>query len=181
MRHVDYPHVIPKSEAPPPLWLASTHPVALHARGSIAALMLRPERRQFGDVWWLYARTMVRTTDYYRPRLPNSACLYLRPRKCGGVCAITEQGGSSATGTYVCELYASPVSKFWMSRAYDGEVVKVDMFWFKKSKTDPHRDFYPQFWRLFKDLNDTLHATSTFVTDYCRHQLAITPAPAKRR
>jgi len=76
-----------------------------------------------------------------------------------------ETRGYPATGIYSCELYASPSSKFWMSPAYGREVLKVDMFWFKQSKSDPLKDFYPQFWQLFRDLDYTLHWAKALIDD----------------
>lgn len=67
------------------------------------------------------------------------------------------QGGFNATGTTVCEIYATEKSKFWLSPAYDRDVIKIDLFWFGYNVGDPAECFYPQFWELLKDLNYRLH------------------------
>ncbi len=189
--------------------------LARHGEGALAMLyklivggMLRPERQRFRDVWWR-ALPMDDGTNYRL--LPTAFTeVWLPLSQTGEVMRRLrhhyEQGGFPATGTYACELYASSASRFWMSPAYDQPVVRVDTFWFKKSKSDPYRHFYPQLWQLFKDLGYTLHwgkalsgeadylrqryprwddfmqlrqkmdPHQVFVTDYWRHHLAIAPA-----
>jgi hypothetical protein len=56
--------------------------------------------------------------------------------------------GLSAAGTYACEVYAAKRSPFWLSPAYDTDVVRIDLFWFSKNRADPSKAFYPQFWSL---------------------------------
>lgn len=57
-------------------------------------------------------------------------------------------GGLAATGPYTCEIYATRRSRFWLSPAYEEDVVKVDMFWYGRNKGNPGETFYPQFWAL---------------------------------
>ncbi len=56
--------------------------------------------------------------------------------------------GLDAAGTYACEIYAAKRSPSWLSPAYAGDVVRVDLFWFSKNRADPCQVFYPQFWTL---------------------------------
>jgi FAD/FMN-containing dehydrogenase len=65
--------------------------------------------------------------------------------------------GLPATGPYACEIYATKRSRFWMSPAFDRDVVKIDHFWFTHSFGDPSENYYPQFWELLKDLDYRLH------------------------
>jgi hypothetical protein len=65
--------------------------------------------------------------------------------------------GFPATGPYACEIYATKRSRFWMSPAFDRDVVKIDHFWFTHSIGDPSETYYPQFWDLLKDLDYRLH------------------------
>jgi FAD/FMN-containing dehydrogenase len=65
--------------------------------------------------------------------------------------------GFPATGPYSCEIYATKQSRFWMSPAFDRDVVKIDHFWFMHSAGDPSESYYPQFWNLLKDLDYRLH------------------------
>jgi hypothetical protein len=54
--------------------------------------------------------------------------------------------GYPATGTYACELYATKASPFWMSPAYGGDVIRVDVFWFGRNGDQTPQSFYQQFW-----------------------------------
>jgi hypothetical protein len=65
--------------------------------------------------------------------------------------------GFSATGPYACEIYATKGSRFWMSPAFNRDMVKIDHFWFTHSIGDPSESYYPQFWDLLKDLDYRLH------------------------
>jgi hypothetical protein len=59
-------------------------------------------------------------------------------------------GGYPATGTYACELYAAKASQFWMSPAYDTDVIRVDVFWFGRNGDQTPQDYYQQFWDLLR-------------------------------
>ena len=118
--------------------------------------------------------------------------------------------GVSTVGTWAIELYAAPRSDFWLSPAYEQDVIKFDALWFEKNPGDPARDFYPQFWKIlmtfgcrfhwakhlpvdpeymraqyarwddFMKLRDELDPNQTFVTDYWRERMGIPPAPDHR-
>jgi hypothetical protein len=66
-------------------------------------------------------------------------------------------GGFSATGTYACEIYATKASRFWLSPAYQRDVIKVDMFWYGRNQGDPCESYYPQFWDLLRDFEYRFH------------------------
>lgn len=70
---------------------------------------------------------------------------------------VYQKNGIWASGTYSCEIYPTPASKYWMSAAYGRDVVKVDVFWFGKNKGDPIAHFYPQFWEALKQFNFRPH------------------------
>jgi D-arabinono-1,4-lactone oxidase/FAD binding domain-containing protein len=174
----------------------------------VAGSALKPAHQQFRDWWWRglpkddqanYRLLPIAFTEIWVP-LERTLEAMQRLRR------HYEEGGFPATGVYACELYATPQSKFWMSPAYRGPVLKVDTFWFNKSEIDPHQHFYPQFWDLLKDLSYTLHwgkalsgdvdylrqqyprwddflavrekmdPDQVFVTDYWRRHLGIAPA-----
>ena len=61
-----------------------------------------------------------------------------------------KKGRYDATGTYACELYATKASQFWMSPAYDTDVIRVDVFWFGRNGDGTPSQFYQQFWDLLK-------------------------------
>lgn len=60
-------------------------------------------------------------------------------------------------GTFTVEVYATPKNSFWMSPAYDEDVIKYDMFWFPLNRGNPATDFYPQFWELLKEFKFRPH------------------------
>jgi hypothetical protein len=109
-----------------------------------------------------------------------------------------------ATGSFSCEIYAAPKSKFWMSPAYGTDVLRIDVFWFGLNQVPPTTEFYPQFWSLLKQfayrphwgkylgptsnylqnlprlqdfltLRETLDPKGIFLTDYWKQALGITP------
>jgi hypothetical protein len=59
-------------------------------------------------------------------------------------------GGYAATGTYACELYATKSSQFWMSPAFNTDVIRVDVFWFGRNGDQAPAQFYQQFWDLLR-------------------------------
>lgn len=59
-------------------------------------------------------------------------------------------GGYAATGTYACELYGTKSSEFWMSPAYDQDVIRVDLFWFGRNGDSTPQQFYQPFWDLLR-------------------------------
>lgn len=61
--------------------------------------------------------------------------------------------GYAATGTYACELYATAATPFWMSPAYNGDVVRVDLFWFARNGDQTATEFYTPFWDLLRKAN----------------------------
>jgi len=61
------------------------------------------------------------------------------------------------TGPYTTEVYPSRESKFWMSPSFRRRSMRVDFLWFKSGKTDPAKDFYPQYWELLKPFAFRFH------------------------
>jgi len=61
-------------------------------------------------------------------------------------------GGYEQTGFFSCEIYATKASQFWLSPAYQTDVIRIDVFWFarKKDHTDKTdiMNFYQNFWNL---------------------------------
>lgn len=68
-----------------------------------------------------------------------------------------EKNGLSAAGTYACEIYAAKRSRFWLSPAYNQNVVRIDVFWFARNAGNPAKTFYPQFWKLLKPFGFRAH------------------------
>ena len=70
---------------------------------------------------------------------------------------VYAKNGIWASGTTSTEIYPTPASKFWMSPAYQRDVVKIDVFWFGANKGDPIALFYPQFWDTLKPFGFRAH------------------------
>ena len=68
-----------------------------------------------------------------------------------------EKSGFAATGIYTCEIYPTMSSDYWIGASYHEDVIKIDTFWFEKSKGNPDSDFFPQFWELLKEFDYRLH------------------------
>ncbi len=60
-------------------------------------------------------------------------------------------------GTYACELYATKASTPWLSPAYERDVFRVDVFWFRGNEGDPVIDYFPKFWDALGDLEFRAH------------------------
>jgi FAD/FMN-containing dehydrogenase len=133
----------------------------------IAGQLLRPTSQDFQDFWWR-GLPMDDQTNYRH--LPTSFTELWVPidkteEAMNRLRRHFEEGGYPATGIYACELYASSPSQFWMSPAYGQAMFRIDPFWPRKSGVDPHRHFYPQFWKLFEDMEYTLHWGKALVPD----------------
>lgn len=65
------------------------------------------------------------------------------------------QGKFKSTGYYSTEFYTGKKSTYWMSPAYDRDVFRIDVFWFKNNEGDPggEHGFYSQFWEELKKEN----------------------------
>lgn len=57
----------------------------------------------------------------------------------------TAEGAYAATGAFCCEVYATGKSPFWLSPSHDGDVVRIDVFWFGRNAGTPEA-FYAPFW-----------------------------------
>ncbi|MDB5211826.1 MAG: hypothetical protein JWQ30_2653, partial [Sediminibacterium sp.] len=45
--------------------------------------------------------------------------------------------GPENTGAFCCEIYAAKSNTFWLSPAYNQDVIRIDVFWFANNATDP--------------------------------------------
>ena len=65
-------------------------------------------------------------------------------------------GGIDATGTFIFEIYAARATRGWMHPAYQRDSLRIDVFWFERSRDNPTA-FFEQFWDLFAPLGYRLH------------------------
>lgn len=119
----------------------------------------KKDPQRFEDTWWQglpldnQIEDRLLPTDFTELFIPlEQSAEVLRCLK-----AHYEENGLRATGTYACEIYAAKRSPFWLSPAYGEDMVRIDIFWFRKNDRDPVKEFYPQFWELLKRFNYRLH------------------------
>jgi hypothetical protein len=54
-------------------------------------------------------------------------------------------------------MYSAPRSEFWLSPAFDQDVVKINLFWFARNRGNPGTEFFPGIWQRLKPLNYRMH------------------------
>ena len=64
--------------------------------------------------------------------------------------------GPENTGPFSCEIYAAKSNPFWLSPAFQTDVIRIDVFWFAKSIHDPVQ-FFQKFWQLLQPFNFRPH------------------------
>jgi hypothetical protein len=64
--------------------------------------------------------------------------------------------GLQNTGSFSVEIYAAKNSPFWMSPAYQTDVIRIDVFWFANTAGSPI-PFYQKFWDLLQKYNFRPH------------------------
>jgi hypothetical protein len=79
------------------------------------------------------------------------------------------EGKFKATGYYSTELYAGKQSSYWLSPAYDRDVLRIDFFWFSTNEGNPAAKdgFFSQFWEELRknDIPLRLH-WAKFLPEY---------------
>jgi D-arabinono-1,4-lactone oxidase len=58
--------------------------------------------------------------------------------------------------SFSCEIYAAKKSDFWLSPAFQQDVIRIDIFWYGNNQGDP-ATFYQQFWDLLEPFNYRPH------------------------
>ncbi|MEN0054289.1 MAG: D-arabinono-1,4-lactone oxidase [Mucilaginibacter sp.] len=66
-----------------------------------------------------------------------------------------KEGKFEATGYYSTELYAGKQSNYWLSPAYQRDVLRIDFFWFSTNEGNPasKEDFFAQYWEALRQEN----------------------------
>ena len=125
----------------------------------LASGFLSADTQPFHDAWW---RVLPMDNAVDNGLLPIQFTeLWLPLEKSGEVMreldAYYRAGGFRHTGSFGCELYAAPRSEFWLSPAFDRDVLRVNLFWFARNRGDPVRDFFPGVWRRLRPFGYRLH------------------------
>lgn len=155
---------------------SSLAPVADAVRTQFEARVLPSVIRSFvpsgtsQSFWNSWCAGLPMDNDMSESALPTEFTeLWLPLDRCGEILramrAHYDSEGLSATGTFICELYAAPSFDAWMHPGFGRESVRVDLFWFARNFGDPVREFFPQFWRLLKPFDYRLHWGKYLPTD----------------
>lgn len=108
--------------------------------------------QEFWDIWWHGLPMDNQVNDNLIPVeftelwIPVSQSQYV-------MSSLKEfyEDNKKAQGTFSCEIYGAKKSGFWLSPAYNEDVIRVDLFWFAKN-TEDARTYYLQFWIFLRDL-----------------------------
>jgi D-arabinono-1,4-lactone oxidase len=65
--------------------------------------------------------------------------------------------GVHASGNNPFEIYATGKSNFWLSPAYNRDVVRFDWYWFDNNPNGTARNFFQQFWDLLESFEYRCH------------------------
>ncbi|MBL9025078.1 MAG: FAD-binding protein [Myxococcales bacterium] len=114
--------------------------------------------RRFRDVWWralpmddgIDERLLPTTfTELWLP-LSQTARAMERLRD-------LYQRHPEAAGYFAVEIYAAAESGAWMSPAYGGPAVRLNVFWFQHHAGDPRTELFPPLWDALSDLGARVH------------------------
>lgn len=138
-----------------PAWLGSSLRTFLYKN----FVPLDPEPRKYRDIWW---RALPMDNDIDERYLPTRFTEIWLPLEASGevlrrLQRAMETQGMSAAGTFALEIYAAGKSPFWGSPGFGRDSLRLNWFWFDRSPRDPVEQFFPQFWRLFEDLEPRYH------------------------
>ena len=108
----------------------------------------------FWDVWW-HGIPMDLQFDYNL--IPVGFCeIWLAIDDAERVMQALQQhyaaNGLAASGTFCAEIYSARQSEFWLSPSFPGDALRLDLYWYERSRQDPRLSYFPQFWKLFYDL-----------------------------
>jgi hypothetical protein len=108
----------------------------------------------FWDVWW-HGIPMDLQFDYNL--IPVGFCeIWLAIDDAERVMQALQQhyaaNGLAASGRFCAEIYSARQSEFWLSPSFPGDALRLDLYWYERSRQDPRLSYFPQFWKLFYDL-----------------------------
>ncbi len=104
--------------------------------------------QQFADIWWSGLPMDNQMSDKLMPVWFTELWIPISESKdvMNELLAFYNKGPEN-TMAFSCEIYAGKASPFWMSPAYNQDVIRIDVFWFANTKGNP-ADFYQKFWTL---------------------------------
>jgi FAD/FMN-containing dehydrogenase len=115
--------------------------------------------KRFWDHWWKALPMDNEASDELLPTEFTEAWIPIE-RTAAVMTALRDHfaaHGLAGTGTHATEIYVAKASPFWMSPAYQQDVLRVDIFWFAKNEGRPEIDFYPQHWKLLDQFQPRYH------------------------
>lgn len=135
--------------------------------------------QRFSDVWWQLLPMDNQMSDRLFPvwftelwiPLDQTEAVMNTLRE-----FYADAGHPERAGTFCCEIYAAQKSNFWMSPAYQTDVIRIDLFWFAGNTDGTPEAYYQQFWELLAPYGYRPHwgkylpaATSEQGVDYLRN------------
>jgi D-arabinono-1,4-lactone oxidase len=115
-----------------------------------------PKPQIFTDIWWNGLPMDNQMSDELFPVWFTELWIPLNHTQqvMNDLKAFYEDSDHSAT--FSCEIYAAGKNKFWISPAYDTDVVRIDIFWFGNNSGNP-TDYYQYFWKELAKYNFRPH------------------------
>jgi D-arabinono-1,4-lactone oxidase/FAD binding domain len=115
-----------------------------------------PKPQEFKDIWWNGLPMDNQMSDKLFPVWFTELWipLHLTQQVMNDLKTFYES--PEIAGTFTCEIYAAGKTKFWLSPAYDTDVIRIDIFWFGHNPGKPS-DYYQNFWTELAKYNFRPH------------------------
>ncbi|MBK9257852.1 MAG: FAD-binding protein [Saprospiraceae bacterium] len=115
-----------------------------------------PKPQEFTDIWWNGLPMDNQMSDKLFPVWFTELWIPLNlSQKVMNDLKIFYENTDHA-GAFSCEIYAAGKNKFWLSPAYDTDVIRIDIFWFGHNPGNPS-DYYQYFWKELAQYNFRPH------------------------
>ncbi len=104
--------------------------------------------QEFQDVWWHGLPMDNQMSDRLFPVWFTELWIPINQSQ-AVMNALLQFYNASTQNTmaFCCEIYAGKQSQFWLSPAYQTDVIRIDVFWFGNNLEEP-TDYYQKFWDL---------------------------------
>lgn len=135
------------------------YPLILPAMLDIFVPVDKPDKgpQQFQDVWWHGLPMDNQMSDRLFPVWFTELWIPLdKTQAVMNELLAFYNASTQNTLAFCCEIYAGKHSQFWLSPAYQTDVIRIDVFWFANNQGNP-TDYYQKFWDLLAKYNFRPH------------------------